>query len=108
MADLHDELKQLYYELGITEVEFCSKEETEQLRRMQKKKEPLPEDVHVTTDQRFYRYKEPDMTKEEIKELLLCKQTRYLKSIKSGVIFFVALAIIGLLLGIISGALSIR
>ncbi len=99
MSSLRDELKDLYLELGIFEKYPCSKEENKQFGELANNREQLPDGVHQANDGSFYRFVKTDMSKEEIEELLLCRQICYLKTIKTAVIFLAALPIVGLFLG---------
>lgn len=105
MKDLHTEMNDLYLELGIVQKEFCTQDENLSFKKISKDGEALPEDVHEVdiVFGTYCRYVKTDMSVEEIQELLLLRQTSYLKSIKRGVTFFVALAVVGLLLGLYIG-----
>lgn len=102
MNKLRKELWDMKYKLGIIRKEECSKEESEEYRKLVKKGEPLPEGVYRYGEYYdFYRFIEANLTEDEAQELLLYKQVTYIKTIKNCALFFVVLAVISIISSII-------
>lgn len=101
MKNPREELARLKYELGIEEFVYCSPEEQEEFKKLRKENKPLPEGVKIDAVNNFYRY-ETRLTPEEIKELLLYRQTKYLRIIKNCVLYFTILSIVALILTILA------
>ena len=68
---------------------------------MKKEKLPLPDDIKTDEHGFFYRYIDTDLSEQEIKQLILYRQTSYLLSIKNSMIFFVVLATISIIVSMI-------
>ncbi len=45
MEKLHDELEELYFELGIARKEYCTEEGHKHFKQMVREEKPLPEDI---------------------------------------------------------------
>lgn len=104
MMDLYEELEKIKVELGITQKVYCSKDEEEEFEQLKKANQPLPENVEVDNmGGLHFRYVKTDMSNEEIKELFLYRQTKYLESIKNSMIFFVILTLVSLIFSIFIG-----
>lgn len=97
MKDLREELREMRFDLDLTQKVYCNKEEEKRLRKMKKEKLPLPDDIKIDEHGFFYRYIDTDLSEQEIKQLFLYRQTAYLRSIKNSMIFFVVLATISLI-----------
>ena len=84
-------------ELNIIQAEYCSEDEEKIFVKLEKEKQPLPEGIYVdNTNRTHFRCIKTDVTEDEIKKLYLFRQTKYLRSIKNSMIFFVVLSIISL------------
>lgn len=101
MEKLRDELEQAKLDFGIVRKEYCSTEEENKISKLKEQKLPLPEGIVEEYENEHFRYIETDLTDEELSKLITYRQTRYLKSIKNSLIFFVTLAVISLIAGII-------
>lgn len=98
-----EEFAQLRLDLGFAEKVLCPDSEQKEYSALRKAKQPLPEDVfYYPGDFSFYRIVDKGLTAEEEQQLIQYRQTNYLYSIKSSLGFFVVLAVIGIILGIIS------
>jgi len=97
--DLYKELEKLKFDLGIIQKVYCGKVEEEEFKRLKKLNQPIPEDIEIDiVNDSHFRYAEIDMTKEEIKELLLYRQVKYLETIKNSIKFFVVLTVMSIIL----------
>ncbi len=97
--DLYKELEKLKFELGIIQKVYCSKVEEKEFKRLKKLNQPIPEDIEIDiVNDSYFRYAETDMTKEEIKELLLYRQVKYLEKIKNSIKFFVVLTVMSIII----------
>ena len=65
---------------------------------MKKNGEELPEDVFEDTNGKYFRLEPSKMSREDELLVVQLRQMKYLKTIRSCVIFFVVLAVIGILL----------
>lgn len=97
--------KRYYRELwknGIIHTEKCSTEEYYKYKTM--KSSDLPDDVDVNDSSEaygFHKYSTGGLSDEELKIFALAKINSNLKFIKNYVLFFVVLAVIGIILGIL-------
>ena len=98
MRDLKKELFRMRVEFDLIQKVFCSKEEEKHMKQLIKSGQPLPEDMYTDNDGTHYKYINSDISKEDMNELLLYRQLKYLKTIKNCMIFFVILAIIPMIL----------
>ena len=106
--DLRKELKQLRYENLFIQKVDCSREDNKAYKKLLKEKEPLPPGILQYRNEQsgeylgeFYKIHETDLTFDEKRELLALRHISYIKTIKNGVMFFVALAAISLVSAII-------
>lgn len=99
MSNLRVELSNLLFETGINQRIPCSYKEIELYSKFIKEKKELPDGIYRDNDG-FYRVEHTDLSEEELSELFLYRQTRYLYSIKNSMIFFVILEVISILLSI--------
>lgn len=65
---------------------------------MKKNGEELPEDVFEDTNGKYFRLEPSKMSREDELLFVQLRQMKYLKTIRNCVIFFVVLAVIGILL----------
>lgn len=99
MKDLRDELFQLKVEFGVIQQDYCTKDEEEHIKELIKNNQPIPDDIHTSRNgSTHFRYVNADISKEEQDELLVYRQTNYLKTIMNCMIFFVILALIPIVL----------
>lgn len=106
---LNMNMRRIYYrELqnnGMINTEKCSSEEFYKYKDM--KASEIPDNVdfaNASESTGFYKYSKGELSDEELKIFALAKINSKLKFIKGCVIFFVVLAIIGIILGIIGVA----
>lgn len=100
---MKDELIMLRKKFGLIEDDLCSEEENKTFRIMEGNNKPLPEGIYRCEENNlaYCRYKNTDLTENEISELLKLYQLNYLKKINAGITFFVVLTIISVTLSII-------
>ncbi len=113
MQDLKQEMNQMKLDLGIIKKSYCTKEEQEIFKKMEKdgmriSGEKYGEVFGDDENNAYYRNVEESLPKEEIDELIAYQQIISLKSIKgiletikSCMIFFVVITITSFLLWII-------
>ena len=92
-----------------TERVECTEAENEQYLKLQEERKPLPDDITFDTDFNsgvtttvFYRTITPGFDKDEYDEYLKIKQLKAITTIKNCVVFFVVLAVIGLVASLIT------
>lgn len=98
MIDLGKELFKLRVEFDLIQEVYCSNDEEKHIKQLIKNKQPLPNDIHANTDGTHFRFVNADISKEDMDELLLYRQLKYLKTIKSCNVYFVVLSIIFIIL----------
>ena len=99
MQDLKQEMNQMKLDLGIVKKVYCSKEEQDSFRRMEKEK--IPNEILIDSGNgQYFRYIDEGMAKQEIDELFAYRQISYLRTIKKCAVFFVILTVISLLVWI--------
>ncbi|MBR4635587.1 MAG: hypothetical protein IKO51_04410 [Clostridia bacterium] len=98
-------------EFGFGKVSPCSSSEDTQYQALSSKGEALPSNVYFGTYtdpktgnqvQGFYKYIAPNMTQEEINQLVNLEKLETLRTIKNWVMFFGIVTIIGLVGGLIA------
>ena len=100
MKNLRKELFRMRLEFDIIQQVQCSNDEEKHIKHLIKTKHPLPDDIHYDNDGTYYRYVNSDISKEDMEELLLYRQLKYLKTIKNCMIFFVFLTILPFIVAI--------
>ena len=85
MKDLNEELFRLRVEFDFIQQVYCSKDEEKDIKQLIKNKQVLPEDIYTEGDGSHFKYVKTDMCKEDMDELLLYRQIKYLRSIKNSV-----------------------
>ena len=94
------ELQTLRQEFGLEQKVPCSKEENKRYSQMVKGGAPLPDGVYEyqyeNTTGEYYTIYTPEISADELSELLTYKKLSYLRTIKNCAIYFVTLSIIGL------------
>lgn len=65
---------------------------------MKKKGEALPEDVYEDNNGKLFRLVDPELSPDEERLFIQLKQLGYIKTIRNCAIFFVVLAVIGILI----------
>ena len=112
------ELMQLRREFGALQTANCSAEENEAYRKLLRQKKSLPNGVYQRSEKlnindaelyanvTFVKLCKSDITDEELQEYFTYKKLAYLKTIKQCVVFFTALTVISLIVGLLL-ALSI-
>ena len=97
--NLQKELQDLRREYGIAQGLFCPQKDNEKYAQMVKDGNPLPDGIYEYKDsslaKKFYTVCAPDISADEIAELLTYKKLGYLRTIKNCLVYFVALTIIG-------------
>lgn len=101
MGYLRNELIKLRYSTGVTSKVVCTKEESAQCNNLKKNNQPLPENIASDSAGSYMRYEKTDLSKEELAELFLYRQTSYLYTIKKSMVFFVVLTTISILINVI-------
>lgn len=97
--DPKKELQDLRREYQVAQGLFCSEKDNEKFAQMVKDGQPLPDGIYEYKDgnaeKRFYTVAQPDISADEIAELLTYKKLGYLRTIKNCLVFFVVLTVIG-------------
>jgi hypothetical protein len=99
--EFNKKMEQFKYDNKLSDKYTCSKEEEQEYRRLLKQKESLPNGVYKAENGVYYKLQELTISKEERDEYLAYTQIALLGSIKRCLQFFVILAIIGIIGGII-------
>ena len=93
------ELQSFRQEYGVAQGLFCPQKDNEKYAQMVQDGIPLPEGIYEYKDgsitKKFYTVCAPELSPEEISELLTYKKLGYLRTIKNCVVYFVTLSIIG-------------
>ena len=101
---IRDELRSYKLEFDLLKEVPCSEQENKEYQNRLKERGDLPEGVFAyvysngaisTTE--FYTIQETDLTTAEIKEYLMYKKIKFLKTIKNCVVFFTILTIISMI-----------
>lgn len=94
------ELQSLRQEYRITQRVPCSKEDNKKYAQMVKDGHPLPTGVYdykyENAESEYYTIYTPDISTDELLEMLTYKKLGYLRTIKNCAIYFVVLSVIGL------------
>lgn len=101
MKDLRSELFRMRVEFDLIQQVYCSKDEETQIKQLIKSKQPLPDGIHTDKDGTHYKFVNSDLSKEDMDELLLYRQLKYLQTIKNCMLFFVVLTIIPIILALV-------
>lgn len=106
--DQKQKLTQHRMDFGIVKAIPCTPQGNEHFRKMVANGQPLPEDVYQedgeydVEEATFYRVPEPEMSKDELFEMLTYKQLKLLTTIRNCVLFFTILTILSLAAGLIA------
>ena len=89
MDKLVTELKNLEVELGIIEKVLCDKKESEIFAKVEREGGTLPEYIYPNSEipGTYMKVEPTGLTREQVNDLMLYRQTKYLSTIKSGVVF---------------------
>ena len=94
------ELQNFRQEYGVAQGLFCPQKDNEKYAQMVKDGIPLPEGIYEykdgTAEKRYYTVCAPEISADEIAELLAYKKLGYLRTIKNCAVYFVALSVIGI------------
>lgn len=94
------ELQSLRQEYRITQRVPCSKEDNKKYAQMVKDGQPLPAGVYdynyENTESEYYTIYTPDISNDELLEMLTYKKLGYLRTIKNCAVYFVVLSVIAL------------
>ena len=97
--DSWKELQDFRQEYQVAQGLFCSETDNEEFMQMVQDGIPLPDGIYEykggSAGKRFYTICAPDLSADEIAELLTYKKLGYLRTIKNCLVYFVALTIIG-------------
>ena len=93
MSELKSELKERQIKLGLIPKIYCDGDETVTFNKLTVNKQPLPKGVW-RDDTGYFRCGEPDLSEDEIRQLLLLRQIQYLGTIKNCVLYFVVLSVV--------------
>ena len=103
--NLREKLKAYKIEFELLQKIPCSTQENEEYRKILENGGVLPEgdfsyyDGGETPTSSFYKIYETDLTESEIAEYLTYKKLSLIKTIKSCVVFFTVLTVIGIIVG---------
>ena len=95
-----NEITYLLFEMGLCSKIYFSPDNVEQIEKYVKQKRPLPPKIKKDATG-YYQVKVPNMDEKALQTYLMLKQTSYLKSLKSNVMFFYVLKIISIVLSIL-------
>ena len=94
------ELQNLRQEYRLSQRVPCSKEDNKKYAQMVKDGQPLPAGVYdykyENTESEYYTIYTPDISADELAELLTYKKLGYLRTIKNCAVYFVVLSVIAL------------
>lgn len=94
------ELQSLRQEYRLSQRVPCSKEDNKKYAQMVKDGQPLPAGVYdykyENTESEYYTIYTPDISADELSELLTYKKLGYLRTIKNCAVYFVVLSVIAL------------
>ena len=94
-----EELQNFRREYGVAQGLFCPQKDNEKYAQMVQDGIPLPDGIYEYKDgsitKKFYTVCAPELSPEEISELLTYKKLGYLHTIKNCAVYFVTLSIIG-------------
>ena len=94
------ELQNLRQEYRLSQRVPCSKEDNKKYAQMVKDGQPLPSGVYdykyENTESEYYTIYTPDISADELAELLAYKKLGYLRTIKNCAVYFVVLSVIAL------------
>lgn len=101
------ELSTLRQKFGIRQSVLCSQEENEKYAALLKEKKPLPSGVRKyqsddSDEAEFYTVYAPELSKDELEELLTYKKLNYLRTIKNCIVFFTVLTVISIIILLVS------
>lgn len=105
IIDMRKELRARRFEFDLLQKIPCTRQENKEYQQLLKDGGTLPEGVYayvydgVASTTEFYTLYEADFTESELREYLTYEQIGLIKTIKSCVVFFTVLAIIGLFAG---------
>lgn len=108
--NIREELLQMRLNEGLSTATPCTEDECRTFAELTANKKQLPKgiaEVESGEEAAFYRIENAGLTDEEQKEYVRLKKLGYLKTIKNCLVFFAALAIIGLASGLIALLLSL-
>lgn len=94
MKNLKEELLQNRIALNLIQKEYCNALEQKDFRQLGIRR--IPSDIHWEANGSFFRTRRTDLSDQEVNDLLLYRQTLYLKDIRNYMMFFVILTIISL------------
>lgn len=89
MSKLRKELNDARIELDVVEKMRCTQEEDKKYRQLIKEGKSLPDNIYSNSEfpGSFMKLITSDLTTDELRELMLYKQTLYLQGIKGAVVF---------------------
>ena len=94
-----EELQNFRREYGVAQGLFCPQKDNEKYAQMVQDGIPLPSGIYEYKDgsaeKSFYTVCAPELSNDEIVELLTYKKLGYLRTIKNCLVYFVTLTIIG-------------
>jgi hypothetical protein len=97
---------QSYYEelikIGLSAREYCNEEEQKAFKEMDDK--DLPDDIFWDSFA-YFRYGNYKAPREAMRDLILIRTGKYIKTIRNCIFFFLVLAIIGIIFAVLDFAL---
>ncbi len=98
-VNTQEELQNFRREYGVAQGLFCPEKDNAKYAQMVIDGIPLPDGIYEYKDgsleKKFYTVCAPDLSADEIAELLTYKKLGYLRTIKNCLVYFVTLTIIG-------------
>ena len=108
-VDIRDETRKVKFDMNLLQKIDCSPEENQAYLKLVNSGQTLPQGVYRYEDvggmelDRFYTVYDPQLTETETAEYIALMQYQELKTIRQYVYFFVVLAIVGIVAGLILG-----
>ena len=109
IVDIRNEIREAKLDMSLLQKIDCSPEENQAYLKLVNSGQALPQGVYRYEDEggmvlnRFYTIYDPQLTEVETAEYIALMQYQELKTIRQYVFFFVVLAIVGIMAGLILG-----
>lgn len=100
--EIRKELTTLYEEFGYLYKDYCSKEQHEELAKLKKEGQPLPDNLSYDPKREKLYYNIPSgLSTGELEELTKLRLLKYTKNISYGVNFIVLVIVLGIILKLV-------
>jgi glucose-6-phosphate 1-dehydrogenase len=107
--EIREELNSLYTEFGYIYKDYCSKEQHEELAKLKKEGQPLPDNLCYDPKQDKLYYSIPSgLAADELNDLTRLRMLKYTRSISYGVNFIVVVIILWFIVNIFVNFMSVH